>query len=96
MRMGRLIFWPRPALYFPFGVLRNRGNVFRSDFELHISGYPRSGNTFAVKAFLMANPGTPLRSHRHIPTFAVQSAKNSQPGMVLIRNPVDAAVSWSI
>lgn len=73
-----------------------KGNVCQSGFELYISGFPRSGNTFAVKAFLTANPGTPLRSHKHIPTFIVQSVKSGRPGMVLIRNPLDAAISWSI
>lgn len=95
-RMARKAIWPRPALFFPFGVLRNRGNVYRSDYDLYICGYPRSGNTFALKAFELANPGASIRSHKHIPAFVVQSVKWSMPGMVLIRKPLDAAVSWSI
>ena len=96
MRTARRVIWPVPALYAPFGILRNRGNVFRAGHELEISGFPRSGNTFATKAFLMANPGARLRSHKHIPSFALQTAKRRAPGMVLIRNPIDAAISWSI
>jgi hypothetical protein len=94
--MVRRLTWGRPAVYFPFGILRKRGNVFRSDHELYIGGYPRSGNTFALKAFLSANPGTLVRSHLHIPAFIVQSAKCNWPGMVLVRNPSDAAISWAI
>jgi len=37
-----------------------------------------------------------LQSHRHIPTFDIQAFKRGIPGLVLIRNPLDAAVSWAI
>jgi hypothetical protein len=96
LRLGRQVFWPRPALYAPCGLLRNRSNVFASDHEVYIDGFPRSGNTFALKAFQLANPGVRVRSHRHIPTFIVQSVRRRKPGMVLLRQPMDAASSWSI
>ncbi|MBC8094361.1 MAG: hypothetical protein H7Y43_00985 [Akkermansiaceae bacterium] len=95
-RAARRTLWPRPALFFPIGVVKNRGNVFRSDYDLYICGYPRSGNTFALKAFELANPGFSIRSHKHIPTFVIQSVKWNLPGMVLIRKPLDSAISWSI
>lgn len=95
-RAARRILWPSPALYFPFGMLRGRGNVFSREAEVYISGYPRCGNTFTRAAFLLSNPGARLESHRHIPTFVLQSVKNGIPGLVLIRNPLDAAVSWAI
>lgn len=95
-RFARRLIWPRPWLYAPFGILRGRGNVFSTGHQIYISGFPRSGNSFAVKAFLLANPDTPVRSHTHIPTFVIQSARNGRPGMVLIRNPIDAAISWAI
>lgn len=95
-RMARRVVWPRPGWYCLFGILRNRGNIFRADYQLYISGYPRSGNTFAVKAFGLVNPNVRVRSHKHIPSFIVHSARQNAPGMVLIRNPIDAAISWSI
>src|SRR5664280_2092662 len=97
-RIARRLFWPRPALYLPIGILRHgrKGNILQPGFELYISGFPRSGNTFALKAFLSANPDTPVRSHRHIPTFVIHSIKHDMRGMVLIRNPLDAATSWAI
>lgn len=95
-RMARRLTWSRPALYFPFGIVRNRGNVFRCNYQLYLGGYPRSANTFAAKAWLSANPGTTVKSHRHIPAFVVQAAKRKTPGMVLIRNPIDAVISWAI
>jgi hypothetical protein len=95
-RMARRILWPRPACYYPFGLLRRRGSVFNSNFEIYISGYPRCGNTFARTAFLTANPGVKVQSHRHIPSFVLQSIKLGVPGLVLLRTPLDAAVSWAI
>ena len=95
-RLARRSIWGTPAVYFPIGIVRGRGNVFRSDFDLYISGFPRSGNSFAVKAFLQANPGAHVRSHRHIPTFVLQFAKRNMPGMLMLRKPVDAAISWAI
>jgi hypothetical protein len=95
-RLARNLLWPRPALYFPLGILRRRGNVFNHNVHLHISGYPRSGNTFARTAFLAENPGLRICSHRHIPTFVLQSVRRGIPGIVLIRNPLDAALSWAI
>lgn len=70
--------------------------MLRRSHDIYIGGYPRSGNTFAVKAFLLANPGTTILSRLHIPTYIVQSVKRGEPGMVLIRKPVDAAISWAI
>jgi hypothetical protein len=95
-RFARRILWPRPAFYFPFGLLRQRGSVFNRNFEIYISGYPRCGNTFARTAFLSANPGARVQSHRHIPSFVLQSVKLGVPGLVLLRSPLDAAVSWAI
>ena len=94
--MARRLIWPRPTLYYPFGVLRHVGNVFSSEYDMYISGFPRSGNTFAVKAFQQSNPGVALQSHRHNPAFVVQSVNTHKPGMVLMRNPVDSVISWSI
>jgi hypothetical protein len=95
-RTARHFLWPRPALYFPIGILRKRGNVFRRNVDLYISGYPRSGNTFARTTFLSANPGLEIRSHRHIPTFVLQLVRRRAPGLILIRRPLDAAISWAI
>jgi hypothetical protein len=90
------LLWPHPSVYFPFGLLRRRGNVFAKDIQLYIGGYPRSGNTFTRAAFLSANPRTNIQSHRHIPTFVIHQLNSGMPGLVLIRKPLDAAVSWAI
>jgi hypothetical protein len=95
-RQARKFLWPRPAAYFPIGLLRGRGNCLSTDVELYLCGYPRSGNTFAVTAFLSANPEARLQHHRHIPAFVINMAKHGVPGIILLRSPLDAAVSWAI
>ncbi len=95
-RAARRLVWPRPSLYLPFGLLRNRGNVLSTAAQVYIGGYPRSGNTFTRTAFLSANPRAAVQSHKHIPTFVIHLLKHRIPGFVLIRNPLDAAVSWAI
>ena len=95
-RAVRRLLWPHPSIYYPFGVLRNRGNVFRKNAQLFMGGYPRSGNTFAQVAFATANPGVRIRSHQHIPTYVLHLTKSQMPGLVVIRPPLDASVSWAI
>ena len=95
-RIIRRLVWSRPTIYAPVALFRHRTNILRCEGELYIEGFPRSGNTFAVKAFQNANPGLDVRSHRHIPTFILQAARKQLPGMVVLRNPIDAAISWAI
>ncbi|HEX4084698.1 MAG TPA: hypothetical protein VHY22_07305 [Chthoniobacteraceae bacterium] len=78
------------------GLLRGRGNALRSDAKLFMAGYPRCANTFTRTAFLMANPGVPLLTHQCIPSFVIRMAQSGVPGLLLIRNPLDSAVSWAI
>lgn len=95
-RLARRFVWARPTIYAPIALLRRRTNVLRFDHQLYIDGFPRSGNSFAVKAFQCANPDLSVRSHKHIPTFIIQSARLNKPGMVPLRYPIDAAISWAI
>ncbi len=88
--------WPHPWIYYPFGILRKRGNVFDHAAELYMGGYPRSGNSFARIAFLSANPKARIYTHQHIPAFVLQQVRCKVPGLVLIRTPLDASVSWAI
>jgi hypothetical protein len=95
-RGARKIFWPHPYAYYPFGILRNRVNVFERGMQLYMGGYPRSGNTFSRSAFAAANPEAKIQTHLHIPSAVLHLARSGVPGLVLIRKPLDAAVSWAI
>ncbi|MBW2123995.1 MAG: hypothetical protein JRH07_19420 [Deltaproteobacteria bacterium] len=66
----------------------------RKDTEIVIEGYPRSANTFAVAAFLLAQ-GRPARiaHHLHVPAQVIQAVRWGIPTVVLIRRPEDAVLS---
>ena len=44
----------------------------------------------------MANPGVRVSSHRHIPAFILSALNANKPGILLLRRPEDAAISWAI
>jgi len=60
-----------------------------------IEGYPRSANTFAVAAFLVAqNPEQPrIARHLHAAGHVARAVRLGVPAIVLFRAPLDAAGS---
>lgn len=65
--------------------------------ELVIEGFPRSGNTFAAKAFAFSQPRpVVVASHVHLPAQVKLATRRRVPTMVLLRDPHDAAVSMAI
>ena len=86
-----------PGLYFPMlHIIRSprRHLHVRRDTEIVIEGYPRSANTFAVAAFLLAQR-RPVRiaRHLHAPAQVIQGVRWGIPVLVLIRRPEDAVLS---
>ena len=65
--------------------------------ELVIEGFPRSGNTFASKAFALSQrQPVVVASHVHLPAQIKLAVRRGVPTLVLVRDPVDAAVSMAI
>jgi hypothetical protein len=95
-RLGRRLLWGHPKLYRFFGLLRGRGDCVGSGFDIWIGGYPRSANSFATAALRLCNPGVRIATHWHIPTFIINAARANTPGMLLLRRPAEAVVSWTI
>lgn len=60
--------------------------------DICIEGYPRSGNTFAVLMFNMAND-VRIAHHTHCTGQVARALRYGIPAVVLIRNPVDAITS---
>ena len=65
--------------------------------DICIEGYPRCANTFAVLAFESAQ-SQPLNiaHHTHLSGQILYSIRYGIPSIVLIRNPLDAAVSLKV
>lgn len=95
-RLGRYILWRCPSFYRVFGIVRHRRDCRIGDFDLWIDGFPRSAQTFATKSFQLANPDAKIRSHQHLPPFIINAIQTGKPGILMMRKPADAAISWAI
>jgi hypothetical protein len=89
-----------PSLYLPFARVKYRSvpnRLVERDTELVIEGFQRSGNTFAVFAFEMAQD-RPIKSAHHLHASAqfIRAVKLGVPVLLLVRDPRDAIVSHVI
>jgi len=68
--------------------------IVKKDTDLVVEGFPRSGNTFAVAAFMLSQPH-PLRMahHLHVPAQIIYAIRHNIPTLVLVRRPDDAVLS---
>lgn len=97
---GRIWLSGVPALYLPFARLKYRkvpNRLVEPDTELVIEGFQRSGNTFAVFAFEMAQE-RPIKSahHLHSSGQVTRAVKLGIPVLLLVRDPRDSTVSHVI
>jgi len=74
-----------------------RATLARRDTALVIEGFLRSGNTFSVAAFVIAN-GDELHLGRHLhgAPHVLRAARLGVPAVVLVREPVDAVASYLV
>jgi hypothetical protein len=76
-------------------LIRQGGEFPTQETDIVIEGFPRSGNTFAVIAFEMAQPGpVSIAHHVHAPASVIQAVKESIPTLMLIRRPEDTISSF--
>ena len=93
-----------PAVYFGlYRILRPRQDLSRAttpDKLVVIEGFPRSGNSFARRAFIMAQGETfdvtRIAHHLHVPAQVIRAARWRIPTVLLIRRPKDAVLSLVI
>ncbi|HXD00448.1 MAG TPA: hypothetical protein VN048_13985 [Verrucomicrobiae bacterium] len=95
-RLARACLWHDPSLYRWFGRLRGRGDCLNLDYDLWIDGFPGSGTALAATAFWEANPEVKLAGRWHAPPFILHALYSFKPGIFLIRQPADAAISSAI
>lgn len=88
---GILFLWRR--LFRP----EKTDRLISDSTEIVIEGFPRSGNTFAVAAFTLAQERRPVIAHHtHKVAQVAEAVKREIPTLVLIRHPADVAVSLVI
>jgi hypothetical protein len=80
-------------------ILRGRNPrdriVQRGLTSICIEGYPRSGNSFAVRMFRTANH-VHIGHHTHSTANVARAVRYGIPAVVLLRNPVDAITSFAV
>lgn len=93
----------------PLGIMQRHPmrRVAEPDDAVVIDGYPRSANTFACDAFTVAQGhslehavarGYPVKmgNHFHSPAQFALARKYGVPAMLVLREPVAAALSWVV
>jgi len=77
-----------------FQLFRSRyPRLTDSATDICIEGYPRSGNTYFVSAFLMWNRGINVAHHSHLAGSMKRAINKNVPTVLLIRNPTDSVTS---
>lgn len=73
--------------------IRGRRHAVCDGTRIVIEGFPRSGNSFAVRAFHAANPGVAVASHTHAGAQVSEAVRRRLPTIVLLRDPEQAVRS---
>ena len=74
-----------------------RATLARPDTAIVIEGFLRSGNTFSVAAFHIANgPQLHVGRHLHGAAHVLRAVRLGLPTVVLIRQPRDAVLSYLV
>lgn len=74
-----------------------RSTLARRDTALVIDGFLRSGNTFSVAAFTVANGSGPhVGRHLHGAPHLLRAVRLGIPAILLIRQPADAVASYLV
>ena len=74
-----------------------RSTLARPDTAIVIDGFLRSGNTFSVAAFAVANgPELHVGRHLHGAPHVLRAARLGLPTVVLIRQPAGAVSSYLV
>ncbi len=75
--------------------LRGRPPLKRSNGKFWVAGFPRSGNTFAGTLLRRCLPKMGVEFHIHAFPEIQSVCRTSAPGFTVIRNPLDACISWT-
>lgn len=87
-----------PVIALPL-LRARRGDGFlapiRDETEVVIEGFPRSGNTFAVAAFHLAQLPTDVKiaHHAHVPAQLLRAVRLGLPAVLLVREPEECVLS---
>jgi hypothetical protein len=85
-----------PRLAIPI-ARRRHGVPTGKDTEIVIEGFPRSGTSFAVAAFAMAQPRRiRVACHVHAPAQVTAAVSAGIPALVIVREPEETVLSFVV
>jgi hypothetical protein len=85
-----------PAVAIPI-ARRRHGVPVGPDTEIVIEGFPRTGNTFAERAFVLAQDRpVQVACHVHAPAQLITAAHRGVPAIALARPPEETVLSFVI
>ncbi len=94
-RLARRLFWPRPAIHRLVAIGRGRPLSLPRAGQFWVGGYPRSANTYTAYALQRCiRPGESVAFHLHIPPQILRLHRAGENGILVIREPLSAAISW--
>jgi hypothetical protein len=70
-----------------------RDLLVRQTTDLCVEAPPRSGNSFFVVGFKMANPLAIVAHHHHVPAQVIKAFRLKVPVVTILRNPIDSALA---
>jgi hypothetical protein len=86
--------YPTPALAI---ARRRHGIPVGDDTQIVIEGFPRTGTSFAVAAFDLAQEGmVRIACHVHAPAMVIEGARRRLPILVIAREPEETVLSFVI
>lgn len=78
-------------------LVRRSGVPVGPGTEIVIEGFPRTGNTFAVTAFLQAQGRhVEVAHHVHAPAQLIEALRLGIPALALVREPEEAVLSFVV
>ena len=87
---------PYPAIALPI-ARRRHGTPVGPHTQIVIEGFPRTGTTFAVEAFRMAQPDPiEVACHVHAPAQLIAAARRDLPALAVVRQPEETVLSFVI
>lgn len=93
---AKTIVAQHPGLAMPI-ARRRHGEPVRADTELVIEGFPRTGTSFAVAAFHMAQRrAVSVACHVHAPAQVIKAVRSGIPALVVVREPEETVLSFLI
>ncbi|MBI3649304.1 MAG: hypothetical protein HY240_11250 [Actinobacteria bacterium] len=87
-----------PALATPLARLRGHGELLAPSTQILIEAFVRSGLSFTVAAFRLAQEpaAVEVAHHTHSPSAVIDAARRGIPTLLLVREPEDAVLSYLV